>query len=60
MVYNPPSIPAKPTPVTALPATNMADVVAVEQSTDPTKNIALASMNTRLTEKSLYILPNMN
>lgn len=60
IVYNPPRIPPKPTPVTALPATNMVDVVAVEQSKDPTKSIALASMNMRLTEKSLYSLPNMN
>jgi hypothetical protein len=38
----------------------MADVAAVEHSKLPTKKIAFASKNMRLTEKSLYSLPNTN
>jgi hypothetical protein len=60
MVKNPPMIPAKPAPVTALPTTNMGDVVAVEQSKEPTRKIAWASKNIRLIENSLYSLPKTN
>jgi hypothetical protein len=60
MVKNPPMIPAKPAPVTALPTTNMDDVAAVEQSKEPTKRIAWASRNIRLIENSLYSLPKTN
>lgn len=34
--------------------------MAVEQSTEPTRNIACASKNITLIENSLYSLPKMN
>jgi hypothetical protein len=53
-------MPAKPTPVMALPTTNIADVVAVEHIKLPSKKMALARRNMRFTENSLYIFPKTN
>jgi hypothetical protein len=53
-------MPAKPIPVIARPATNIAEVTAVEQSKEPTKKIACASKNIRLIENNLYSFPNTN
>ncbi len=60
MTKHPERRPAEPNPATALPTTSMVDVVAVPQSREPAMEMALASKKTRLTEKSVYALPNTN
>ena len=60
MTKHPERRPAEPNPATALPTTSMVEVVAVPQSSEPAIEIALASKKARLTEKSVYVLPNTN
>ena len=58
MMKHPERRPAEPNPATALPTTSIVDVVAVPQSNEPAIEMALANKKTRLTEKSVYALPN--
>lgn len=54
------TIPALPTPETALPATNAAEDAAAPLRREPASKMHKAVRKTFLVEKTEHILPNMN
>lgn len=57
---NPAAPPATPTPVSALPATNMAELVAAAQRIEPPRKMKFDNMKSRFVGKIVYILPKAN